>query len=89
MTTKYTTKLTNVNGTYCCRVLYDGTPIVEARVDNRQDIGPAFRDMLRTLDKLARGDKFTKAARYRNFKPGVTTKHVKHIWFDTAARPVL
>ena len=86
--TNYSTKLTNVNGTYCCRVLYDGTPIVEARVDNRQDIGPAFRDMLRTLDKLG-GDKFTNAARYRNWKEGNAYRPVKHIWLDTAARPVL
>lgn len=79
----YTTKVTNINGTYCCRVLKDGNPVLEARVDSREDIGPALRDLLRTIDKLGMGDDFTHAARYRSFKPGTRYMGVKHIWIQS------
>lgn len=78
---KYTTKVTNINGTYHCRVSYDGKPIVEARVDSREDIGPAFRDLLRTMDKCTGGDPFTSAARYRSFQEGNRYMGVKHHWY--------
>lgn len=78
----YTTRLTNVNGTYCCRVYSSDKPLVEARVTHREDIGPAFRDLLRTLDKGFFPDEFTHAARNRCWKPGNRYMGVKHIWLD-------
>ena len=75
----YTTKTTNVNGTYFCRVSFNGNPVVQAKVENRHEIGPAYRDLLRTLDKLG-GDRFTSAARYRKWKPGNTSGSFKHEW---------
>lgn len=78
---KFTTKVTNVNGTYHCRVDYDGKPVVEARVTSREDIGPALRCLLRTMDKLG-GDRFTHAARYRSFQPGNRYMGVQHYWYD-------
>jgi len=43
------------------------------------EIGPAFRDLLRTLDKLG-GDKFTHAARSRKYQEGNFSMNIKHIW---------
>ena len=76
---KFTTKVTNINGVFCCRVFYSDTPVVEARVKSREEIGSAFRDLLRTLDKCG-GDEFTHAARVRTYKDNRITEHVKHHW---------
>ena len=81
MNTEYSTKVTNINGFYHCRILREnGSKVVlEARVDNRVLIGPAFRDMFRTLDKGG-GDEFTSACRKRKFKEGNMNLHVQHCW---------
>ena len=77
--TKYTTHLTKVKDIYYCRVDYDGRPIVQTKVRSRTEISAAFRDLLRTLDKLG-GDAFTNAARYRKWKEGNLDLNVKHEW---------
>jgi hypothetical protein len=77
----YTTKVTRTKDGYFCRVSFKGTPIVQAKVSSRIEIGAAFRDLLRTLDKLG-GDKFTNAARYRKWKKGNLTREVKHEWLE-------
>ncbi len=75
----YSTKLTRMCNGYGCRVFYNGKLVVEARCRSRLEIGPAFRDLFRTLDKLG-GDKFTSASRKRKFKAGNFCLQVKHIW---------
>ena len=49
----FDTKVTNIDGRYHCLVYKIETkePIVEAIVDDKCDIGPAFRCLLRTLNK--------------------------------------
>ena len=76
----YTTKVTRVNDIYFCRVDYKGKPVVQAKVSSREEIGPAFRDLLRTLDKLNGGEPFTSAARDRKHKEGNKPTTVKHEW---------
>jgi hypothetical protein len=76
---RYTTDSTKVGSIYFCRVSIDGHPVVQTRVKQRSEIGPAFRDLLRTLDTLG-GDKFTNAARYRQWKEGNTSVQVRHEW---------
>lgn len=75
----YTTKTTRMNNGYGCRVFRDGRLVVEGRCESRIDIGPTFRDLLRTLDTLG-GDKFTSAARKRKFKDGNKCASVVHYW---------
>lgn len=79
MSTGYTTKTTWLGTEYGCRIFYDGELIVEARVPTRDLIGAAYRDMLRTLDKLG-GDAFTNAARRRKYREGNPALSVKHYW---------
>ena len=76
---EYTTKVTRTKDGYFCRVSFRGEPIVQTKVKKREEIGPAFRDLLRTLDKLG-GDKFTHSARYRKWKDGNISFHAKHEW---------
>lgn len=76
---KYTTKCTFLGKGYGCRVYYNGEIVLEAFADNKMNIGPTFRDLLRTLDKLS-GDAFTSAARKRKFKEGNSVAQVKHKW---------
>lgn len=67
----FDTKVTFLgNKTWGCRILKDGTPFQEARVHSREDIGPAFRNMLRMLDKCGWGCELASAARRHNSKPG-------------------
>ena len=75
----YTTKATWLGREYGCRVFHNGEPIVEGRATGRNLIGPVFRDLLRTLDKLG-GDAFTNAARYRKWREGNLSMCVKHRW---------
>ena len=72
----YSTKATWLGSCYGCRVFYKGKLVVEARVDSKDQIGGAFRDLFRTIDKLE-GDLFTNASRKRITS---TDKQVKHIW---------
>ena len=61
---KYTTKVTRLgNGQYGCRIFRDDVLVVEGRCDTRDQIGPTFRDMMRTIDKMG-GDSFTHASKY-------------------------
>ena len=76
---EYTTKATRTKGGYFCRIFRNGKAILQAKVESRMDIGGAFRDMLRTLDKGG-GDAFTSSARYRNGAGDNKLKHVKHEW---------
>lgn len=77
--TKYTTKTTWLGKEYGCRIYSDDLLIVEARVKNKIEIGAAYRDMLRTLDKMG-GDEFTSAARKRKYAEGAPMLSVKHYW---------
>jgi hypothetical protein len=76
---KYTTKVTRCGSGWICRVSHDGKPVVQTKVISRLHIGPAFRDMLRTIDTCG-GDTFTDAARNRKSKPGNISIDVKHNW---------
>jgi hypothetical protein len=76
---EYTTKSTKVGDSYFCKVLFRGKAVVQTRVKERSEVGPAFRDLLRTLDKLG-GDAFTHAARYRKWKDGNQDGQFKHEW---------
>jgi hypothetical protein len=80
MTSRYTTRTTWLGNEYGCRIYRDDTLVVEARVKNRIEIGAAFRDMLRTLDKGFSPDAFTAAARRRKFAEGAPQLAVKHYW---------
>lgn len=75
----YTTKATWLGKEYGCRVYYGAKLIVEGRCRAKELIGPTFRDLLRTLDKIS-GDEFTNAARKRKYKPGNMVASVKHWW---------
>jgi hypothetical protein len=79
MANKYTTKATWLGTEYGCRIFRNGKVVVEARCKKKDLIGPAFRDMLRTLDKGG-GDAFTSAARHRKFKDGNLATNVTHWW---------
>lgn len=69
MESRYTVHVTRNGKGYICRVDYNNVPLVQARVRNRQHVGPCCRDLLRTLDKLG-GDAYTHRARMRrNEKP--------------------
>lgn len=77
---KYTTKATHLGGgEYGCRIFREEKLILEGRAHSREMIGPTFRDLLRTLDKLG-GDEFTSAARKRKYRPGNAVASVKHYW---------
>ena len=78
---EYTTKVTWLGREYGCRVYYKSKLLVEGRASCRLMIGPVFRDLLRTCDKLG-GDTFTKSARHRKFseKPGTIAAACKHFW---------
>lgn len=75
----YTTDTTRTKDGYFCRIFFRGKPIVQTKVATRCEIGPAFRDLFRTIDKLG-GDKFTNAARHRKWKDGNVSAQVKHEW---------
>lgn len=77
--TEYSTKVTWLGNEYGCRVFNDKGLVVEGRCQSKNMIGPTFRDLLRTLDKLG-GDAFTSAARKRKFRAGNATTSVKHLW---------
>ena len=77
---RYTTKTTFINDKYICRILYDNKPVVEAKVYFRHEIGPAFRDLFRTLNKCGGDDAFTSAVRKRKYKEGNRCLSVKHHW---------
>lgn len=68
----FDTKVTYLGrGVWGCRILKDGVPIQEARVNEREHIGPVFRDMLRMLDKCGWCCELAHRSRHRN-KPGKT-----------------
>lgn len=77
----FTTKCTNLGGGkgYGCRVYKDGKLVVEGKAAERYLVGPVFRDLLRTLDKMG-GDEFTSAARIRKYKEGNFCAQPKHYW---------
>jgi hypothetical protein len=77
----YTTKCTYLgrNKGYGCRIYRNDVLVVEGRCSNRRLIGPTFRDLLRTLDKMG-GDEFTSAARKRKFKEGNLRTSTIHYW---------
>lgn len=76
----FTTKVTYLgNGIWGCRILKDGAVFQEGRVKSRQDIGPAFRDMLRMIDKCGWCCELADAARRHMRKPGASFMHVKVI----------
>lgn len=78
MTQVFTTKVTYLGkGIWGCRILKDEKVFQEARVLSRQHIGPAFRDMLRMLDKCGWDCELARAARLRMRKPGNTFLSVK------------
>lgn len=80
MTEKLTTKATRLNSTtWGCRVLENDKPIVEVRVNDRTEIGPAFKDMLRMLDKCGVDSKMAHSSRHRN-KPGSLSNSYKFFW---------
>ena len=81
---KYTTKVTWLGDCYGCRVFHDNKLIMEARCGTKDLIGPTFRDMLRTLDKMG-GDRFTNAARYRQWQEGNKAGRAKLVAFDVSA----
>ena len=78
----YTTKVTRIGKIYGCRVFKDGVLILSTCVHSRDMIGPAFRDLLRTIAKFGVDDEFVEAVRRRNSKLGNKTVSVKHIWHD-------
>lgn len=57
------------NGTWGCRVFYNQDLVIECTVNSRKDIGSAFRDMIRTLDKCG-GDADTSGIRANMWKDG-------------------
>lgn len=75
----YTTKATWLGTRYGCRVYFKGRLLVEAFCKSREDIGPTFRDLLRTVDKCG-GDAFSASARKRKYRQGNRTISVKHHW---------
>lgn len=79
---KYTTKVTYLKGCkqYGCRIYYKGKLTLEGRASCRAAIGPVFRDLMRTLDKLG-GDNYTSFSRKHKYKEGNTPIDVKHIWY--------
>ena len=77
--TLYTTKVTRIKEKFHCRILYNGVFVLEGIAETRADIGPTFRDLFRTLDKLG-GDRFTSAVRERKYQEGNAVLSVKHFW---------
>lgn len=75
----YITKTTFLGNQYGCRIFKDGVLIVEGRCKTREEIGPTFRDLFRTLDKLG-GDEYTAAVRKRKFKEGNKCVNTRHYW---------
>ena len=67
----FTTKATWLGDRYGCRVFKDGKFIIESSCEERSQIGPTFRDLMRTIDKgcsSVEGDAFTDASRHRDLK---------------------
>jgi len=80
MNTLYSTKATRLGQDgYGCRVFYDSKLILEGKCKTKEQIGPTFRDLLRTLDKMG-GDRFTSSARKRKDRIGNESLAVKHVW---------
>lgn len=78
MMERVTTKVTRLNANlWGCRVYYDGTFIVEGRVDDRSKIGGCFHCLLRTLDKLGYDSPMCSATRHRQ---SASNYPVKHLW---------
>jgi hypothetical protein len=75
----FTTKVTSLANGFGCRIFYNDVLIVEALEPTKDMIGPTFRDLFRTLDKMG-GDKYTKSVREREFKEGNMPAQVKHKW---------
>ena len=80
MKSNYTTKATYLGKGYGCRVFRGGVVVVEGIAKDKSEIGPVFRDLLRTIDKMCNGDKFTAAARGRKWKVGNKSMATKHYW---------
>lgn len=77
-----TTKVTNLKQHgYGCRVFIDDQLVLEGRCPSKDLIGPTFRDLLRTIDKMG-GNTFTAAARKRINKEGNQAISIKHIWYN-------
>lgn len=76
----YTTRLTRVKDVYVCQILKNDVPFLQATTKRKDHIGPTFRDLLRTIDKLGIGDEFTGAVRERAFKTGNIYINAKHEW---------
>ena len=77
---EYSTKCTRLGAAgWGCRIFFKGKLIVEGIAETRNEIGPCFRDLLRTIDKMG-GDVFTNAARYRKWKNGNMSGNYRHEW---------
>jgi hypothetical protein len=79
-TSKYSTKVTRLKIGWGCRILYEGKVCLEGHAKSRLEIGPVFRDLMRTLDALG-GDQYTKSCRKRKFQEGNREASIKHIWY--------
>jgi hypothetical protein len=75
----YQTKVTRFPNGFGCRIFLNDVLIVEGKAPSKNLIGPTFRDLFRTLDKMG-GNKQTSAIRKRKFKEGNLCAQVKHIW---------
>lgn len=77
MNTGLQTKSTRIGpDKYGCRVYYNDELKVECVVEDRMQIGPAFRSMIRTLDKCG-GSYDTSRIRKNMYREGVTNKPFK------------
>lgn len=74
------TKVTRLQRVYRCRIYREGNMLVEGVAKNRREIGPVFRDLFRTLNKLGYVTPLSNAARKRKHKKGNLTISVMHIW---------
>jgi hypothetical protein len=80
-TSKIITKVTNLKQYgFGCRVFVDDQLVLEGRCESKEFIGPTFRDLFRTLDKMG-GNQYTAATRNRMYKDGNQNISVKHIWY--------
>lgn len=71
-------KVTYLGRKYGVRVLKEGKPVVEVRVNTRMEIQPAIKDMLRTLSKLGYDCEMAEASRHRD--NNMPTNKYKFIW---------
>ena len=64
--TEYSTKTTNLGKAGIgCRIFRNDKLIDETIVEDKSEIGKAFKEMFRMIDKCGGGDKFTHSVRHR------------------------